>query len=89
MDELPIVTRLGYHHEHPVTGVLVLRNPDGPEAATLLTEMAEALVLFLGYGCPVCSGDCGSANPPVMRCPMLTAYAALEARGLEIREKGA
>lgn len=21
-------------------------------------------------GCPVCSGDCGAANPPVLYCPM-------------------
>lgn len=34
-----IVDRLGYHHEHPVHGTLVLRNPDGPEAATAITSL--------------------------------------------------
>jgi hypothetical protein len=28
-------------------------------------------------GCPVCSGDCGSANPPVIGCPMQEARRAL------------
>lgn len=40
-------------------------------------KLAEALELFQGYGCPVCSGDCGSANPPVYSCPMIAAHAAL------------
>ncbi len=34
-----LVERLGFHHEHPVTGKLVLRNPDGPEAADLITRL--------------------------------------------------
>lgn len=34
-----LVERLGWHHEHPVTGKLVLKNPDGPEAASALTEL--------------------------------------------------
>jgi hypothetical protein len=39
--------------------------------------MREALEHFVGYGCPVCSGDCSSANPPVSLCPMQQARAAL------------
>lgn len=27
-----LVERLGWHHEHPVTGKMELVNPDGPEA---------------------------------------------------------
>ena len=34
-----LVKRLGYHHEHPVTGKMVLINPDGPKAATAISEL--------------------------------------------------
>lgn len=34
-----IVERLGWHHEHPVTGELVLRNHDGPEAANEIASL--------------------------------------------------
>ena len=45
-------------------------------------ELVEALEGFVSYGCPVCSGDCGSANPPVMHCPMQDACHVLaKARG--------
>lgn len=37
---------------------------------TVDTELLEALKAVRSYGCPVCSGDCGSANPPVIYCPM-------------------
>jgi hypothetical protein len=40
----------------------------------LLRETGEALHLFQQYGCPVCHGDCASANPPVLLCPMQTAH---------------
>lgn len=40
-------------------------------------ELLEALKSFQSYGCPVCSGDCGSANPPVISCPMQIAEAAI------------
>ena len=43
--------------------------------------LAETLAVALGemqsYGCPVCNGDCGSANPPVMSCPMSQCAEAL------------
>lgn len=38
-----------------------------------LAEALEALHLFEQYGCPVCHGDCASANPPVNSCPMQAA----------------
>ena len=54
------------------------------EAADLIETQArenerlrEALKLFRGFGCPVCNGDCGAANPSVMCCPMQEADAAL------------
>ena len=31
-------------------------------------ELVEALRRWMHTGCPNCSGDCGSANPPVMSC---------------------
>lgn len=39
-DVAELVERLGWHHEHPITGKLILINPDGPEAAAKLTELA-------------------------------------------------
>ena len=38
-----VVERLGWHHEHPVTGKMVLRNPDGPEAAAAITRLRTEL----------------------------------------------
>jgi len=35
-----------------------------------LAEARQAVALFENYGCPVCHGDCASANPPVNCCPM-------------------
>jgi len=35
-----------------------------------LAEARKALDLFEHYGCPICHGDCASANPPVDCCPM-------------------
>lgn len=40
-------------------------------------KMRDALVRWQHYGCPDCSGDCGSANPPVMCCIMQETRAAL------------
>lgn len=45
--------------------------------ADLVDELVKALEAFQGYGCPVCHGDCASANPPVNSCPMQMAHAAL------------
>jgi hypothetical protein len=47
-----IVERLGWHHECPATGNLVLRNPDGPEAAAEITRLRAELarVTALGKG---------------------------------------
>ena len=43
-----------------------------------LAETLEGAVdVMQSYGCPVCNGDCGSANPPVMSCPMSQCAEAL------------
>lgn len=44
-------------------------------------RLSEALRTFESYGCPVCGGDCASANPPVMFCPMQAARVALSDSG--------
>ena len=41
-----------------------------------LDEVERALETALGFGCPFCSGDCSSANPPVNFCPPQLYYAA-------------
>lgn len=41
-------------------------------------KLVEALTTMRDYGCPVCGGDCASANPPVTFCPMQIVSAALE-----------
>lgn len=51
------------------------------ERANSHHRLIEALEFMRGFGCPVCSGDCGSANPPVMSCPMLMIDAALKEAG--------
>jgi hypothetical protein len=43
------------------------------------TERERCALLCVYHGpCPDCSGDCGSANPPVVSCIMQAARAALE-----------
>lgn len=37
---------------------------------TAKDERNKALDDVLGFGCPICGGDCGSANPPVNNCWM-------------------
>ncbi len=56
------------------------------DTATQRAEKAEAEVARLrgllahwqSYGCPVCGGDCASANPPVTLCIMRETAAALK-----------
>lgn len=35
-----------------------------------LDRVLDTLRLFQAAGCPVCSGDCGAANPQINICPM-------------------
>jgi len=42
--------------------------------------LEAALLRWQSYGCPDCSGDCGSANPPVFCCIMQETRAALALR---------
>jgi len=40
-------------------------------AAEARNEIArKALEFIQSFGCPVCGGDCSSANPPMHGCPM-------------------
>jgi hypothetical protein len=50
------------------------------EALLKVERLRAALQEFYPGSCPVCSGDCGSANPPVINCPMLMARDALEGK---------
>lgn len=42
-----------------------------------LVQATEALSMAQSYGCPVCGGDCASANPPVSSCPMRAYHSSL------------
>lgn len=63
-------------------GVCDVRSEANAHLIAAAPELYEALVALRGYGCPVCNGDCASANPTVVGCPMQQASAALaKARG--------
>lgn len=52
-------------------------------------ELVVALHGFVLAGCPVCSGDCASANPPVVGCPIRQASEAVRKWNLaRAREEG-
>lgn len=47
-------------------------------------RLIEAVRNYMSFGCPVCSGDCFSANPPVSGCPVREAQEAIDhARRIE------
>ena len=46
------------------------------ERNSRIAELEAALNNLMIYGCPACNGDCSSANPPVIGCPMEAARAA-------------
>ena len=48
------------------------------EAAARIERLEAALAVFRSCGCPVCGGDCASANPPILNCPMRTEDGALQ-----------
>ncbi len=50
--------------------------------------LVEALKTIRSFGCPVCSGDCGSANPPVAGCPMQMMGAAIALSAASASETG-
>lgn len=56
--------------------LVALRNA-APAMIAELKALRRALEYLNSFGCPKCGGDCSSANPPVMMCPMLEAKAAL------------
>jgi hypothetical protein len=82
-DEEP--SDIAYSADQMVTAFMAgrraTRERDGG-AADIITEALGALELLQSFGCPVCNGDCGSANPPVTTCPMQVARAVItKARG--------
>ena len=61
-----------------------VRTATAHQAADLIETQAREIERLRGVlkrwqcsGCPDCSGDCGSANPPVMCCIMEETRAAL------------
>jgi hypothetical protein len=54
-----------------------LQSPLYDKAADVIDALAAALKDVQSRGCPICSGDCGAANPPVYSCPMHIIDAAL------------
>lgn len=42
-------------------------------------ELAKNLDYWTNFGCPICGGDCSSANPPMIVCPIRDATEALAA----------
>ena len=54
-------------HNNLPAFIAALRERD--EAVEVAMALNHALSLHTAYGCPVCPGDCSSANPPVMSCP--------------------
>ena len=55
------------------------------EAASEIERLRAALRLFYEAPCPICGGDCASANPPVIGCPMIEARKALGANALSAK----
>lgn len=55
--------------------------PAAPDTVTIDRPLVEDVLLALrllhSYGCPACSGDCASANPPMIICPMADGQAAI------------
>jgi len=45
----------------------------------LATKLHQALAMYTSEGCPRCSGDCSSANPPMYNCPTQAAIEAYRA----------
>lgn len=52
----------------------------------LANDLLYGLDLWEGYGCPICRGDCASANPPVQGCPVKLTY-DLKRRAALAKEK--
>ena len=65
--------------------VEALKRADATEAHAV--ELTVAVETAQSFGCPVCQGDCSSANPPVTNCPMQQYSAALAATPAEALER--
>lgn len=56
------------------------------EALAAMEQARRAIEMQRSYGCGRCNGDCGSANPPVLACPMQVAQEALATLTAKIEE---
>lgn len=57
------------------------------DRADAVERLIEAVRNYMSFGCPVCSGDCFSANPPVSACPVREAQEAID-HALRIEGEG-
>lgn len=65
------------HDHNDANAALIALAPDLARIAIAAKELAEQTIKCAAYlngmiedGCPRCGGDCSSANPPVLSCPM-------------------
>lgn len=63
--------------QHPTDKVMVEAAHEIDRLSAKVKALEDCLVDFMAYGCPQCSGDCSSANPPNEDCPMVYARDAL------------
>ena len=62
-----VILQLNYNSpEEPISKANARLIAAAPELMDALTNMLSA---YNGTPCPVCNGDCASANPPVSMCP--------------------
>ena len=86
LDWLQLKDRIKEARERIVSDADALTSlQERPEKAeALVYELVEAGEQLVSFGCPVCHGDCVSANPPVQLCPMQAIRAAIEKAKKEI-----
>ena len=78
--------RLGLSAMAVTRHVTAIRAEWGGESLPTKRGLVGVVETFQSYGCPVCSGDCAAANPPVSLCPMQIARTAVEAAKKEMGE---
>ena len=71
--ERPVMSDKQYHNLKEVFDKLCAYSRQQDDQ---IARLKDALNAFEIYGCPVCRGDCGAANPPVSLCPMKMAQDA-------------
>jgi len=76
----PAILRGDYDHTEAMKAFVEHRTAAEASAKAEIEALRRAVEMLRSYGCPRCNGDCGSANPPVIACPMRVAQEALLAR---------